>query len=369
MLRSLVRLTATVAFAMLLPAVPHAASTGLQYDEIDRVISGATPPPPGNFSADAAAISSPAPVAASAAPRRHGFNLGALAGGLMNGNVAGAVAGGATDALVGNALDAQVDRVMAQTGGALAGMLHGLLQGRIERHSFYLGWERVDDLAASTATITKCDLHQIIRLDLTKKTYSMIDTADRSALAETTAEPPKRHTRVRDTVPPEAPGTAVASFTNVVKPLGAKRLEGLDTAGFDNTSTFALSQATGSCRNGNFAFHSKAYFTRFPAPGVSCPMTAVPAVHSYPREPLNFVASGGCRPTFVAHASGPAVPAQNLSLYQTIGVSGAAGSPSPQASPAPGFVFLTERGNVHSLTSANAGLFEIPPDFVKDGGR
>ena len=42
----------------MMPALPQAASsTGLQYDEIVRLVPGAaTPPPPGNFSADAAAI-------------------------------------------------------------------------------------------------------------------------------------------------------------------------------------------------------------------------------------------------------------------------------------------------------------------------
>jgi hypothetical protein len=366
MIRSLFRLSAAVALAFMIPGLPHAAlSTGLQYDEIVRVVAGSTPPPPGNFQADLAAISSPAPVAATAAPRRHGLNLGALAGGILSGNPGDAVAGAATDAVVGNALDAQVDRMLAASAGAFAGALRGLTVGRVERHSFYAGWERVDDVAAQTATIRKCDLHQLIKLDLAKKTYSTYDPTAEPA-AESAAPAPKSR-RQRDTPAPDQPGTAAVVFSNVVTPLGLRKLEGLETAGYDETSTFAMTQATGSCRNGNFAFHSKNYYSRLETPRLVCPMAAMPR-QRYPREPANFVASGGCRPTFAAHQSGPRPPAQNLSLYQTIALSGSAGapaSPDPSGSPAPGFVFLTERGNVHSLSAANASLFDVPADFTR----
>jgi hypothetical protein len=154
MARSLSRLLAAVAFAFVLATPSHAnPPSGLAYDEIVRVVVGATPPPPGNFSADVAALASPAAIAATPAPRRHGFNLGAIASGALTGNIGGAVAGSATDAVVGNALDAQTDRLIAATGAAFAGALRGLTLGHLERHRFYAGWERVDDVAAQTATI------------------------------------------------------------------------------------------------------------------------------------------------------------------------------------------------------------------------
>jgi hypothetical protein len=369
MIRPLFRLIAAVSLALLMPSFPHAAGVaGLQYDEIVRVVIGSPAPPPGNFAADAAAIASPAAVAATAPPRHHGFgNLGALAGGILSGNAGGALAGAATDSLVGNALDAQMDRILAATGGAFAAAMRGLTQGRLERHSFYAGWERVDDVAAQTATIRKCDLHQLIRLDLAKKTYSIDDP---SAPSKAPAAPaPRSRERQSDATPaPEAPGTAVADFSNTVTPLGEKRLDGLDATGYDDTSTFAMSQATGSCRNGTFSFRSKTYYSRLTTPRAVCPIEAMP-VQRYPEEPKNFVASGGCRPTFTAHKSGPLPPAQNLPLYSAIAMSAGSGggfaTPSPSASPPPGFVFLTERGNVHTLSAANAGLFEIPADFTK----
>jgi hypothetical protein len=366
-MRSLFRFIAAVSFVLLLSERPNAAIPGgLQYDELVRLVVGATPPPPGNFAADAAAAASPAAMAVTAPPKRHGLgNLGALAGGILSGNIGGAVTGAATDAVIGNALDAQVDRMLATAGGAFAA-LRGLTQGRVERHSFYAGWERVDDIAGQTATIRKCDLHQVINLDLAKKTYSIEDPSARPSEAP---EAPKPRERQRSATPaPEQPGTAVAEFSDVVAPLGPRKFEGLDAAGYDDTATFAMSQATGSCRNGTFAFRSKVYYSRLATPRLVCPITAVPPRERYPREPVNFVASGGCRPTFSLRKSGPVPPAQNLALYSTIATSGSSGTPAaadPSASPAAGFVFLTERGNVHSLTAANSSLFEIPADFTR----
>jgi hypothetical protein len=350
----------------LAPGAPAAPAGGLQYDEIVRFVVSGTPPPPGNFQADLAGIASPPAVAATSAPKRHGFGLGSLSA-IVNGNVAGAV----TDAVVGTAVDAQVDRMLAGAAGAFAGTLRGLTQGKVERHSFYAGWERVDDLAAQTATIRKCDLHQLIRLDLAKKTYSIDDPA-----AQPTGGPapaPRPHGQVHSsTATPEAPGTAKADFTVTSRALGARKLDGIDTNGYDVTSTFAMTQATGSCQNGNFAFDSKTYYSRYPTPGVVCPIAAMPPAR-YPQEPANFVASGGCRPTFSAHSSGQAAPAGNLSLYSAIassltagptGAPNAAGGPAPAGTPG-GFTFLIERGNLHSLGAGDAALFGIPPDFTR----
>jgi hypothetical protein len=159
----------------------------------------------------------------------------------------------------------------------------------------------------------------------------------------------------------------VADFRTTVAPLGARKLDGIDTTGYDDTSTFAMTAATGSCRNGSFSFHTKAYYSRLETPRVVCPIDAAPP-QKYPQQPVNFVASGGCRPTFSAHRSGPTVQVNSLAMYQTIDVNGANGAvatPAPGSSPAPGFVFLTERGNVHALGAADAALFQIPADFTR----
>jgi hypothetical protein len=372
MFRSLFRLIAALSLVFLMPAFPHAAlSTGLQYDEIVRVVVGGTPPPPGNFQADAAALASPAAVAATAPPHKHhGFNIGAIAGGVLSGNIGGAITGGATDAVVGNAIDAQTDRILAASAGAFAGALRGLTQGRLERHSFYGGWERVDDVAGQTATIRKCDLHQFIKLDLAKKTYSIEDPTARSS--EPSEPAPKAHDREPDQTPaPAQPGTAVVDFSNVVTPLPPRKLEGLDTTGYDDTATLSMTQATGSCKNGTFAVRSRSYYSRLATPRLVCPIAAMPPQrYPQPDQPQAVVAQGGCRPTFTAHKSGPLPPAGNLSLYSTVAMSAGSGGPAAAAAPGPpgspgGFLFLTERGNVHSLGTANANLFAIPSDFTK----
>lgn len=370
MFRSLFRLIAALSLVFLMPALPHAAlSTGLQYDEIVRVVVGGTPPPPGNFEADVAALASPAAVAATPAPHKHhGLNLGALANGVLSGNITGAVTGAATDAVVGNAIDAQTDRILAASAGAFAGALRGLTQGRLERHSFYGGWERVDDVAEQTATIRKCDLHQLIKLDLAKKTYSIEDPTARAA--EPSGPAPKSNKRESAQTPtPQQPGTAVADFSNVVTPLSPRKLEGLDTTGYDDTATFSMTQATGSCKDGTFAVRSRSYYSRLATPRLVCPIAALPPQrYPQPDQPQAVVAQGGCRPTFTAHKSGPVPPAGNLSLYSTVAMSGGPGGPAPAPAPSgspSGFVFLTERGNVHSLSAANASLFEIPSDFTK----
>ncbi|MBV9440937.1 MAG: hypothetical protein JOZ24_13180, partial [Candidatus Eremiobacteraeota bacterium] len=95
MLRPLFRMCAAVAFALLLtPSSPAAPGPGIAYDEIVRVIVNATPPPPGNFQADLAAVN--APVAAASptpAPRRRGISLGNIAGVIVGGGSPGDVAG------------------------------------------------------------------------------------------------------------------------------------------------------------------------------------------------------------------------------------------------------------------------------------
>ncbi|GAC1405163.1 MAG: hypothetical protein NVSMB64_09560 [Candidatus Velthaea sp.] len=365
MLRSVGRLLAALAFfALVAPASPDAAPpAGLQYDELVRMVIGATPPPPGNFQADVAAINSPAPVAAATpAPKKRGLaGLGNLAGAVLTGQNVGDAAAGM---VVGNMIDAQMDRMLSAAAGSYAAAFRGLLNGRVERHAYYNGWERIDDLAAQTATIRKCNLNQVVKLDLAKKTYSIYDPASEPADTPAAAAPSKR-ARPSETPAPEQPGTAVAEFSQTVKPLGALRIEGFDTAGYDDQTTFAMTQATGSCRNGNFGFASRAYYSKLAQPQSVCPIT--PARQRYPETPVNMVASGGCRPTFTAHKSGPVPPAGRLALYQTIGFNGGNGAtPAPAASGSPGgFTFLTERGNVRSLAIVDAGLFEIPKDYTK----
>jgi hypothetical protein len=365
MLRSLLRAGAAGAFALLLsPAVPAAAPpAGIAYDEILRVVVNATPPPPGNFQADLAALSAPQAVAASPtpAPKKRGISLGNIAGALAGGgDVAGAVAGN----LISNAVENSLSASLGSQFGAFAASARSFLTPHLMRYAYWNGWERVDDPSAQTATIRKCDAGQVIHLDLAAKTYTVYDPS-----AEPTPAPPPpraQRGRAQPAADPAQPGTAVVSLTETTRALGAQLLESIKTTGYDTATTVATSGSTGSCRNGGATIETVQYLSALPRPTVnSCPVR---------RPPLPTTAgeavtppSGGCRPSFTATRSGPTPPASRLALYSllTFGA-GAGATPAPQPSgSAGGLGFLTERGNLKTLGSADAALFAPPPGFTK----
>jgi hypothetical protein len=374
MLRSLIRASAAVAFALLIaPAVPSAAPPpppGLAYDEIVRVVVNATPPPPGNFQADLAAVNSP-PAAASAtpAPRKRGINIGNIAGVIAGGGGAGGIAGAVAGDMVSNAMENAVQNSLGAQFGALAAMARSFLQPHLLHYAYWNGWERVDDLAAQTATIRKCDIGQVIHLDLAKQTYTVYDPN-----AEPTSAPapaPLRPARGRQAPPdPQQPGSAVADLTSATKGLGPLNIEGQRTTGYDSTTTFSMTQSIGSCRDGSASIEAVQYVSPLNQPAVKlCPIRRRPVPESADTAVTPASPTGGCRPTFTAHRSGPALPTSKLALYSLVTFgAGPAATPAPAASPAagPGGIgFLTERGNLKTLGPADAGLFSIPQGFTK----
>ena len=132
---------------------------GLQYDEIARmVLAPATAPPPGTFADAYQKILADAPAvdtSSTPAPRR-----GGLFGGLLSG-----IAGAGQDA--------------EQAANA---MQNALNDGTLVRLAYYNGWVRTDNVVAKTATIDKCAQHQLIELNLARKTYK-ITTTDGTAAA------------------------------------------------------------------------------------------------------------------------------------------------------------------------------------------
>ncbi|MEA2785603.1 MAG: hypothetical protein QOF71_1707 [Candidatus Eremiobacteraeota bacterium] len=368
--RSLLRVAAAVAFAALIaPAVPSAAPPpGLAYDEIVRVVVNATPPPPGNFQADLAALTSPQALAASPtpAPKKRGISIGAIAGAIAGGGGAGGVAGAVAGDLVSNAMENAMQQSLGAQFGALAALARGFMQPHLMRYAYLNGWERVEDVTAQTATIRKCDIGQVVRLDLAKKTYAVYDPNAEPTDAPAAAPPAPR--RGRSAPPdPQQPGTATATLTSTTKALGPLRIENQPTAGYDSTTSFAITQSTGSCRDGGASIENVEYVAPVGRPAVtSCPVRRRPipetADAAFAPPP-----TGGCRPTFTARRSGPTPPANRLALYSlvTFGASAAA-TPAPAASPGAGTVgFLTERGNLKILGQADTGLFAIPQGYTK----
>lgn len=302
-------------------ASPQPAPVGLQYEEIARVAFGAnTPPPPGSFEADRAvamnAASTPAP--------RHG--LGALLGSIASGNLGSAVSGA-------------------------MGAYSQFMNGNLQRFSFYKGWVRTDDLAQHTATISKCDRHQLIELNLDKKTYRIADTTPQSASSQ-----PSEASAAGSPPQMAAPGTVNLDVSSRSTALGAKTLEGINTTGYRITASMTMSNATGSCRNGQFSTTEEEYVSGIRQPHAFCKLPVRVPMHM-----TEAASRGGCRPHLSGHASGPTAPSGGLVMYSLVSMGGA------QSMGGGTFAFVTERGNVKSLYPTDVpALFEIPADYTKE---
>lgn len=359
MLRSLLRASAAVALAVFVaPAAPSAAPPpGLAYDEIVRVVVNATPPPPGNFAADVAAIQT-APAAPSAPPRRRGLgNIANIAGAVLSGGGANAVAGAVASEAISASIEGALEASMAAQFSGLAASARSFLQPHLLRYAYWNGWERVDDVAAQTATIRKCDLGQVVTLNLAQKTYTVSVPGSEP---EASAPPAPRRGRAPD---PQAPGTAVADLTETTRSLGPLRIENQPTTGYDATTSFTMSQATGSCRDGGASIRTVEYLSPLNRPAVtSCPIRR-PLVPQTASEAVTMP-TGGCRPTFTVRRSGPTPPGSKLSLYSLVTFA-QAGSGAATPPPGGGFGFLTERGSLRTLGATDASLFEVPTGFTK----
>ena len=271
--RGLLRVAGALALALWLAAPgPAQAPEGIAYDELVRSLGAASPPPPGNFPDDLAG-----------GPPEKGRR--------------------------------------APAGPA----------GRHLRYAYWNGWERIDDVAAGTATIRKCELGQVVRLNLARKTYTTL--APEQDLA----------------TPPPATGAASAQLDETTVPLANTLFEGEAANGFATSTAVTIADATGSCKAGKLDIRTEQYLAQRPRPlGAGCPI--------HDPAPENAVAylttaSPGCKLSLSARKAGPVVP-NRLSFYSLVTV---AGGPS----------FLTQRGNLRTLTEADASRFEIPQGFTK----
>jgi hypothetical protein len=369
MLRSLLRLSAAVALAALVsPLTPSAApAPGVAYDEIVRVMVGATPPPPGNFQADVAALNSPQVAATPTPAPRRGIGFGAIAGAVLGGGGVGGVGGAIASDAASNAMSNALQQSLGTQFAALGASIRSFLQPHLMRYAYYNGWERVDDVSEQTATIRKCDIGQVYQLNIAKKTYSIYDPNSEPTPAAAPPPPPPRGARPVAAGAPEPPGTAVADISATVTPLGPLRIENQPTNGYASTVAFATTQSTGSCKNASASITTQDYFSPINRPSVtSCPIRRAPVPESANEAVTPPQTTGGCRPTMTFHNSGPTVPAGKLSLYTLVSMSASAGAtPAPSASGNPGIGFLTERGNIKALGAPDTALFSVPSDFTK----
>jgi hypothetical protein len=143
-------------------------------------------------------------------------------------------------------------------------------------------------------------------------------------------------------------------------------MESQKATGYDTATTFAMTQATGSCRNGSATIDTLQYISTIPRPTVNmCPVRRAPLPTTAGEAIDPAAPSGGCRPTFTASRTGPTPPSNRLALYSLVTFSsGAAATPAPAAQGS-GIGFLTERGNLKTLGAGDAGLFSPPQGFTK----
>lgn len=313
----------------------------LQYDEIVRVaIAPNSPPPPGAFQTDYATIMSgvatasatAAPSTPTPAPRKRGLF------GVLQQVVAGAPSGDDGESQsAANAYAADATNAMKR-----------MQEGTLTRLTFYKNWLRTDDPVDRTATISKCDIHQFITLDLARKTYSIANTTPKCNPAVPAYTGPGR-----TTVENEAPGTGDVTFKNSATSLGPKTLDGIPTIGWDKTIEYASTNATGSCTNGDFTMMTLSYVSQIVPPRRYCPLPS----GSVPTTPDAVVVHGGCKPRMHGSMSGFGSMSDRLEMYLKMTYGG-------QGARAPAMV--TERGNVKWYQQPQAdALFSVPPGFTK----
>ena len=300
------------------------APVALQYDQITRMLAGpAMPPPPGSFGEDyqAALLATPNPFLA----RMRAYTTSPDGSSTLNSLAPG-----------------------------MMSMMTMLFGGAPTRYTIYYarGWIRTDDVVAHTATISKCDEHTIITLDLTKKTYTQESTGSKAAPCLGTAASPAP-------APSLSPGTADVAMESKVESLGPMTIDGIDTNGTKFDMTMTTTNATGSCHNGSMSMSTVMYVSKIGQPRAFCPLPDNPLnAHSF----YDMISRGGCKPTMHITADTSAAAAfnpSNLQLYALVTFE----MPSAQKR---SFNILTERGHVAWLDQSQAdALFTIPPDFVR----
>lgn len=297
---------------------PTPTPVAIAYDEINRMaFAQVTPPPVGAFSADYERITSAAANPQQSVPR---------------------------------GISGMINRAMGVQNAENA--MANLQSGTLKRYTFYWvkGWIRVDDPLAHTATIYKCRERQTIYLDLAKKTYRVVNetgTQASSQPSESTDENPYAQQMAQ-------PGTATMTVTAKASALGPKVIEGIQTQGYDSSNSLAMTNATGSCRNGSFSSHVVEYISNINEQRAYCPLPGVASGEGarYGGPP------GGCKPNVVAHQTGSVhPPANKLAMYRLAEFGAGQGQ---------GGSMVLERGHVTWLYNPDIPpLFTVPADFTQ----
>ncbi|MDQ6781208.1 MAG: hypothetical protein M3Z37_08690 [Candidatus Eremiobacteraeota bacterium] len=325
---ALVALMAAVLFVGARPA--PAADSGIQFDEVTKLVGKDDRPQPGTFAPDwqaAIAAAQRQAAATNSMSQQHGFF-----------------------SMIKNAVNVGKSTV-------------DLMKNGIPSTEYYLGkWRRTDDPGAQTAVISKPDQRQIIYLKLAAKTYRIVDTT--SGPPQTMVLPSAPQGTAGTPPPSPQPGSGKLDVTVSETNLGQKTIENVATQGYALTFKATLTKSTGSCKDGSFQTSVTQYVSNYPEPGAG--MTGKPSMAmSAQRPPELSGVPWGCKPTVAMHKSGGGqMPSGRLSMWMLLGLGGSANTSQGQVSG--GFQSLIERGNVRQLGARDANLFNIPPGFTKE---
>lgn len=305
--------------------LPSYAATGLAWDQVTRFsMDGSTPQP--NFAADFQVASQPA----QAQTQR------------------GGMFGGITNAM-----------------NAAMGAMQMMKTGIAERHFVAGSFERTDNVAQQTATITDCAARTITTLNLAKKTYRVV-SMDRAQTPPSVGKPG-----------PQAPAPAATpddtryKISYASQALGPKQIDGVNTDGYSAVMTITVMRPNTDPQTINTNLTE--YISTYAQPQQSCPsrlamggdaggagaMGAMSANMNMTHMINAAMRTPGGDPRFTFSSSGPALPSGRLDLFSVYQFAGQQGGGR-------GFATIIERGNVHQVGDGDKSIFGIPPDFTQE---
>ena len=322
-MKQLLGLLATLSIvATVVPAA--AASPGIAYDSVTKFAMGSDAAQPGTFDADFQAASQPAPQQ----PSR-----GGLFGGL-------------------NAALAQA-----------ASMTNMMKSGFAERHFIAGQRERVDNLAAQTATILDCQARTLATLDLKNKTYKLVSLD--------APQPPPAPSRGAPAAPQAVAtddGSKIAmAITN--QALGPRQIGSDATDGFQTNINMTITRpgsqsVTTQMTTTEYVVKRSDYTLACGGVASSAPGPGAAALSQYAMAQRAMAMNN---PRFTVTSSGPALPAGRFSVFTAITMAAAAptsGAAPASGGPPGGFASIIERGHERAITDDDP-IFTIPADFTK----
>lgn len=309
-------------FSILATLVPAAAATpGISYDSVTKFATGSDTAQPGTFDADFQTASQP-------------INQPPARGGLLGG----------------------LNAAMAQ-GMAMANMMKS---GLAERHYIAGQRQRVDNLAAQTATILDCQARTLATLDLKNKTYKLVSLdAPQPPVAARGGAPAPQAVATDD-------GSKIAmAITN--QALGPRQI-GPDMAdGYRSAISMTITRP--NSQSVTTQMTTTEYLTKASdytlvcggvASGVPGPGAAALSQYAMAQRAMAMNL-----PRFTVTSSGPALPHGRFSLFTAITMGGSAAASGSASSGTPtGFASIIERGHERAITDDDP-IFTIPPDFTK----